>query len=86
MPQIIPIMELKKTNELSEMCHKVKEPVFITKDGCNDMVIMSIETYEKKLLLNDLYLKLNEAEQSISIGKIKDGFEGLKKTREKYEL
>lgn len=53
MPQIIPIKDLKKTSELSELCRNAKEPVFITKNGYGDMVIMSMETYEKIKLLND---------------------------------
>jgi hypothetical protein len=44
LPQIIPIKDLKKTSELSEMCRQSKEPVFITKNGYGDMVIMSMET------------------------------------------
>ncbi len=47
MPQIIPIRDMKKTSELSELCHRSKEPVFITKNGYGDMVIMSMETYER---------------------------------------
>ena len=86
MPRIIPIRDLKKTSELSEMCRKSKEPVFITKNGYGDMVIMSMETYEKTMLINDIYRKLDEAEQSIANGKVMDGFESLRKTREKYEL
>ena len=86
MPQIIPIRDLKKTSELSEMCRKAKEPVFITKNGYGDMVIMSMETYEKIMLMNDIYKKLDEAEQSIAKDKVMDGFESLSKTREKYGL
>jgi len=86
MPQIIPIRDLKKTSELSEMCRKVKEPVFITKNGYGDMVIMSMETYEKTLIINDIYRKLDAAEQSIAMGEVMDGFEALRKTREKYGL
>jgi PHD/YefM family antitoxin component YafN of YafNO toxin-antitoxin module len=86
MPQIIPIRDLKKTSELSEMCRKVKEPVFITKNGYGDMVIMSMETYEKTMLMNDVYRKLYTAEQSIAKGEVRDGFESLSKTREKYGL
>ena len=37
MPQIIPIKDLKKTSEISEMCHNTNEPVFITKNGYGDM-------------------------------------------------
>lgn len=47
MPQIRPITDLRNTNEISEACHSVKEPIFITKNGYGDMVVMSIETYEQ---------------------------------------
>ena len=43
MPRIIPIRELRDTNRMSEMCHESEEPVFITKNGYGDMVIMSLE-------------------------------------------
>ena len=33
MPQIIPIKDLKNTSEISEMCHKSDEPIYITKNG-----------------------------------------------------
>lgn len=49
MPQIRPITDLRKTNEISELCHAKKEPVFITKNGYGDLVVMSIETYEAML-------------------------------------
>lgn len=86
MPQIIPIRDLKKTSELSEMCRKAKEPVFITKNGYGDMVIMSMETYEKTMLMNDIYRKLDAGEQSIAKGEVMDGFKSLRNTREKYGL
>ncbi len=46
MPQIRPITDLRNTNEISEICHARPDPVFITKNGYGDLVIMSIETYE----------------------------------------
>ena len=46
MPKIIPIKELKNTSEISEMCHKSNEPVYVTKNGYGDMVIMSMEAFE----------------------------------------
>ena len=49
MPQIIPIKDLKNTSEISDMCHKAEEPIYITKNGYGDMVIMSMEIYEKTL-------------------------------------
>jgi len=86
MPQIIPIRDLKKTSEISEMCKIVKEPVFITKNGYGDMVIMSMETYERNMFMNEVYQKVAKAEVSVKKGKVMDGFESLRLTREKYEL
>lgn len=47
MPQIRPITDLRNTNDISDACHTSKEPIFITKNGYGDLVIMSIETYEQ---------------------------------------
>ena len=46
MPQIRPITDLRNTNEISDICHARREPIFITKNGYGDLVVMSIETYE----------------------------------------
>lgn len=86
MPQIIPIRDLKKTSELSALCREAKEPVFITKNGYGDMVIMSMETYEKTMFMNDVYRKLEEGERSIEAGEVMDGFDSLQKVRTKHGL
>ena len=49
-PKIRPITDLKRTSEISEYCHSVAEPVFITKNGYSDLVIMSVETYEREIM------------------------------------
>ena len=43
---IRPITDLRNTTEISDICHAKQEPVFITKNGYGDLVIMSMETYE----------------------------------------
>ena len=53
MPRIIPIRDLKDTTAISQMCKESREPVFITKNGYGDMVIMSMEAYEERMLLLD---------------------------------
>ncbi|MBP3870573.1 MAG: putative DNA binding domain-containing protein [Faecalicoccus sp.] len=45
-PHIIPIGDLKDTVKISELCHQIKEPIFITRNGYGDMVIMSIKVFE----------------------------------------
>lgn len=46
MPLIIPIRDLRKTSEISELAHTKQEPIFITKNGYSDLVVMSAELYE----------------------------------------
>ena len=68
MPRIIPIRDLKNTAAVSQMCSESKEPVYITKNGYGDMVIMSMEAYEEKMQLLDAYAKLDAAEQQVEAG------------------
>ncbi len=84
MTRIIPITELRKTNEISEACHKSNEPIFITKNGYGDLVIMSIETYERQMALANVYKKLAKAEEDIVEGRVLEGEEVFKKLRKKY--
>lgn len=86
MPQIIPIRDLKNTSEISDICHSTGEPVFVTKNGYGDMVIMSMETYEQTMLMNNIYKKLDEAEQSIASGDVIDAKDAIKQIREKYNV
>lgn len=72
MPQIIPIRDLKNTSEISSLCHSTDEPVFITKNGYGDMVIMSMDVYEKTMFMQDLMKKLELAEQQIDHGEVTD--------------
>ncbi len=63
MPQIRPVSDLRNNfAEISRIVHETEEPVFLTKNGYGDMVVMSIEMYERKLLETGVYLKLKEAE------------------------
>lgn len=85
MPQIRPITDLRNTNEISELCHKNEEPIFITKNGYGDLVVMSIETYEKQMALVEVYRKLSEAEQEIADGKpLINARKAFKKLRKRY--
>lgn len=85
-PKIIPIDDLKNTIQLSELCHNMSEPIFVTKDGCCEMVIMSNETYERNEFLNKVNQKLQEGEADIEAGKTMNGFDSLEEIRRKYDL
>lgn len=86
MPQIIPIRDLKNTSEISAMCNSSNEPVFITKNGYGDMVVMSMETYEKNMFVHDVEEKLSEAEEAISKGEVRDARKALSDLRKQCEL
>lgn len=63
MPNIRPVSDLRNNfKQISELCHKEGEPVFLTKNGKGDMVVMSQALYEKQNALLELYQKLGEAE------------------------
>lgn len=83
MPNIRPISDLRNNaNGISEICHQTREPVFITKNGVGDMVVMSLETYERQQSLINLYVKLAEAEEEIMSGEEgEDFFEVSRKLR-----
>ena len=57
MAQIIPIRDLKNTSEISEKCRAANEPIFVTKNGYGDMVVMSMEVYTRSMAQLDLYRK-----------------------------
>ena len=78
MPQIRPITDLRNTNEISDLCHAKKEPIFITKNGYGDLVIMSIETFDSMLKNCELDAAIAEAEaEYTSEGQLIDAREAL---------
>ena len=81
----IPIRDLKNTAAISEMCKKSATPIFVTKNGYNDMVIMSAEVYDRIRIVS-VYEKLMEAEADIEEGRVLEGSASLRRLREKYGL
>ena len=85
MPQIRPITDLRNTSEISDACHARREPVFITKNGYGDLVVMTIETYEEMLDCIATDKAIADAEQEIAAGgQLLDAKEALGALRRKY--
>lgn len=85
MPQIRPITDLRNTTEISEMCHARKEPLFITKNGYGDLVVMSIEAYEELVETTRTDRTIGEAEQEVAMGaQLLDAGEALRELRRKH--
>lgn len=86
MPQIIPIKDLKNTSEISDMCHKTEGPIYVTKNGYGDMVIMSMESYESTMRQAATYRDIEISEKQIEAGQTKDARAALREMRAKFDL
>lgn len=91
MPQIRPVSDLRNNfADISKIVHETSEPVFLTKNGYGDMVVMSFEAYEKLQFESEVYFKLKEAERQARLTNQrfshKEVFDSLRQTlREKTD-
>ena len=64
MPKIIPIKGSENTSDISEMCHRSDEPIYVTKNY-GDMVIMEHGNYESQMKRLKIYMKISRFERQI---------------------
>ena len=86
MPHIIPIRDLKNTGAISQLCNESDEPIYITKNGYGDMVIMSMKLFENSLFMQNVYNKLAESELDFDAGRKSNAKDSLKRIREKHNV
>ena len=65
MSEIITAQDLQDAAALSRRCHSTEEPLYVTRDGHTDLVVMSVESYEHLLVMNEVNSKLATAEVQI---------------------
>ncbi len=64
MNMIRPVSALRNNfADISKTVHETAKPVFLTKNGYGDMVVLSMEAYEKLQLESEIFFKLQEAER-----------------------
>lgn len=68
MPLIMPIKDLRNTSEISDIAHQKQEPIFITKNGYSDLVVMSSELYDKFARINRIDMAIFESEREVENG------------------
>lgn len=68
MPTIMPIRDLRNTSEISELAHRKQEPIFLTKNGYSDLVVMSSEYYERFAQINKIDQAIFDAETEVENG------------------
>lgn len=84
MPRIIPIRDMRDTTKISEMCNSTNEPIFVTKNGYGDMVVMSMAAYERQLARAEMYTQIMEGKAQADRNELLDGPASLTKLRDKY--
>ncbi len=69
MPLIRPLSDLRKSvHEISQICHESGEPVQLTEEGRENLVMMSLEVFERLQARLELYRLLDEAEEDVRKG------------------
>ena len=69
MPIIKPISSLRnQTRDIASLCHEKDEPVYLTTNGEGDLVVMSIEHYERLKARVELFEKLAVAQVQAAAG------------------
>ena len=65
---IRPVSDLRNSfAEISKTVHETAQPVFLTKNGYGDMVVMSMEAFENLQFESEVYFKLQEAEREAEL-------------------
>lgn len=64
----MPIRDLRNTSEISDIAHREQEPIFITKNGYSDLVVMSSELYDRFAKINCIDQAIYESEKEMQEG------------------
>ena len=68
MNMIRPVSDLRNNfADISKTVHETAQPVFLTKNGYGDMVVLSMEAYENLQFDSEVYFKLQEAEREAEL-------------------
>ena len=85
MPVIMPIKDLRNTSEISDIAHKIQDPIFITKNGQSDLVVMSSELYDRFIKNNRIDQAIYDSEKETEEGGASiDLDEAFEKLNKKY--
>ncbi|MCI9557422.1 MAG: type II toxin-antitoxin system Phd/YefM family antitoxin [Lawsonibacter sp.] len=72
MKMIRPVSDLRNNfADISKTVHETAQPVFLTKNGYGDMVVLSMEAFEALHFDSEVYFKLQEAEREAELTSIR---------------
>ncbi len=85
MANIRPSSDLRNHyNEISEFCNKYNEPVYITKNGKGDLVVISNAEYERLTSYTELFFNVKKGIDDMNNGKGKPAKEVFKDLEESF--
>lgn len=79
----VPIRDLRDTNKISQLCKESNDPIIVTKNGYEDMVVMSMDVFNRMWQV-ELRAKIDEGIRQADNGETEDAFEFFAKARKKY--
>jgi prevent-host-death family protein len=87
MATIRPSSDLRnRYNEISDFCNTYNEPVFITKNGTGDLVVLSNSEYERLCGLAELHRMLDAGLDDIQAGRVRSADEVFSDIERKLNL
>ena len=68
MKMIRPVSDLRNNfADISKTVHETAQPVFLTKNGYGDMVVLSMDAFDNLQFESEVYYKLQEAEREAEL-------------------
>ena len=84
--KILPIRDLKDTTNVANVVRESDDPVYVTKNGTDEMILMNPEVYERITAKNEIYSMLLEAERDVAAGNVHDADEVTGEIKNKYDF
>lgn len=87
MPSVISSTVLRNNyNSVSEQCRASAEPIYVTKNGCGDLAVMGIESYEQLKSRLDMYEFLMQGRRDADTGRVMPATQATNSIREELGL
>ena len=74
MPMVMPIKEFGNADKVRSVCLNATDPIFVSSDGKEDMVLLNIGLYKELFAKIEVYRKLDEGERDAAEGRESDAF------------
>lgn len=78
------VIDIKDVENVLEQYTNIEEPIIVKRENKEDVIILSIDEYKKKIFLKELEQKLDQAEDEIARGQVRNSRDVFKDLRNQY--